>query len=374
MLRPRGNLGAISRSARFAGYDFVRFSISAILLTAAALKGHQLATSPVIAEGFFDARWLLIATVEFELFFGLWLVSGLLPRLTWAAAFGCFSVFACISLYKALSGEASCGCFGRVEVNPWYTFTLDVACVLALLRWRPSDAILTSSRALPLRGTVVILWWLAAGVPAAVAMDTYQHMVFSEDGGVSEDGNLIVINPENLVGKRFPLMDRIKKPSECSRLHSSSDARRFPKGTWFVVLFSPDCEECGRLMSRLDQLASGLGQSPESSRVLFVELSRADGKRRREIVRFRGRFWQAEVYLSADSFVVTPVLLRMTEGVVDRVITEQELENVFAKDLMRHEACNGEKAGLAGASTKCSFSHILCDCSTAHRQMDERRV
>jgi len=173
------------------GYGLVRIVLAVILLTAAALKCHQLATEPTLGTGLLESRWFLMATVEFELFFGLWLLSGLLPRLTWAAALGCFGLFACVSLYKALSGAASCGCFGRVVVNPWYTFTLDAGCVLTLLRWRPSGMTLMPSQAFLLRGIVVMLTWLMVGVPAAVAMGTYQPSLLGEDGIIGGDGNLV---------------------------------------------------------------------------------------------------------------------------------------------------------------------------------------
>ena len=147
------------------GYDLVRVVLAAVLLVAAGLKGHQLATEPVLDTGFLDFRWLLTATVEFELFFGLWLLAGLLPRVTWAAALGCFGLFACVSLYKALSGYTTGGYFCRVPVNPWYTAMLDATVVLALLRWRPSGVTVSTivpARALALLGGVMLAW-LAIG-------------------------------------------------------------------------------------------------------------------------------------------------------------------------------------------------------------------
>jgi hypothetical protein len=109
------------------GYHRLRLAVAFLLLTAAALKGYDLATGPVLGSGLLDSRWLLIGVVEMEILFGLWLLANILPKLTWAAALACFILFTCISFYKALSGHASCGCFGRVSVNPWYTATLDVA-------------------------------------------------------------------------------------------------------------------------------------------------------------------------------------------------------------------------------------------------------
>jgi len=123
----RGLVNVVLR--RVTGYDVIRIALGVLLLTAAGLKAHQLATEPVLSTGLLDSRWLLMATVEFELLFGLWLLGNIWPKPTWAAALACFGLFAGVSLYKALSGHASCGCFGRVPVNPWYTATLDVAMV-----------------------------------------------------------------------------------------------------------------------------------------------------------------------------------------------------------------------------------------------------
>lgn len=138
-----------SDANKLAAYDAVRIVLGLVLLTAAALKGHQLATDPVAETSLFSSRWFLIGVVEFELFFGLCLLAGLCPRWTWRAALVCFTGFACISLYKAVSGEASCGCFGKVPVDPWHTFLLDLAAVIALSRWRPARGGVARTTAYP---------------------------------------------------------------------------------------------------------------------------------------------------------------------------------------------------------------------------------
>jgi len=63
-------------AGRLAGYDVVRIVVGFVLLTAAALKGYQLAAGPVAETGLLTSRWFLIGVVEFELFFGLWLLAG----------------------------------------------------------------------------------------------------------------------------------------------------------------------------------------------------------------------------------------------------------------------------------------------------------
>ena len=74
----RGIIGALPR-----GYDALRLFLALLLLTAAGLKAHQLATGPLLGPGLLESRWFLVAVVEFELFFGLWLISGLFSFATW---------------------------------------------------------------------------------------------------------------------------------------------------------------------------------------------------------------------------------------------------------------------------------------------------
>jgi hypothetical protein len=81
---------------------------------------------------------LLVLQVELELALGLWLLSGLFPKVAWLASLACFSFFSSITLYKGLTGAASCGCFGSVHVNPWITLlAIDLPAVVALSVFRP---------------------------------------------------------------------------------------------------------------------------------------------------------------------------------------------------------------------------------------------
>jgi hypothetical protein len=43
---------------RLTGYDVVRIALGILLLSAAGLKAHQLATEPAAANAFFGCRWL----------------------------------------------------------------------------------------------------------------------------------------------------------------------------------------------------------------------------------------------------------------------------------------------------------------------------
>jgi len=81
----------------------------------------------------------MIAVVAFEGSLGLWLLAGVWARVSWAVALGCFGLFACVSVYKGLAGETSCGCFGRVETSPWLTAGIGMLAVIALWVLRPGE-------------------------------------------------------------------------------------------------------------------------------------------------------------------------------------------------------------------------------------------
>ena len=57
-------------------YAAIRVILAAILISAAVLKGYQLATGPVLGTGLFSSRILLIAVVEFGWVVGARLLAG----------------------------------------------------------------------------------------------------------------------------------------------------------------------------------------------------------------------------------------------------------------------------------------------------------
>src|SRR5262249_25557508 len=81
----------------------------------------------------------------------------------------CFTLLGGISLYLALAGQPSCGCFGKLALNPWYTFGLDVAAVAALWYWRPrASSVRASPGDSPARLLRPVLY-LASGVTLILA-------------------------------------------------------------------------------------------------------------------------------------------------------------------------------------------------------------
>ncbi len=147
-----------------------------VLLAAAALKAYQLATAPVVENGLFTSRWFLIGLIEFELALGLVLALGLYPRAAGRVALACFAGFGAVSLHQALAGKASCGCLGKIDLRPGYTFLFDLSAVAALWRWN-SGAVNGCAdrggvRRVPsslLLLTIFGILFSSLGIPAAVA-------------------------------------------------------------------------------------------------------------------------------------------------------------------------------------------------------------
>ncbi len=108
----------------------VRSFLGSILVTAGALKLYELAFE---AHEESITTLLLLLFAEAELLGGAWMVVGIHVVRTrrWAAAV--FVGLAVSSLFQALGGKCSCGCFGTLSVNPWFVFVFDLAAVAALL-------------------------------------------------------------------------------------------------------------------------------------------------------------------------------------------------------------------------------------------------
>jgi hypothetical protein len=122
-------------------FTIVRILLGSVLLVAAGLKIYGLSYSAVPQVGWFSQPRVQIATAEWELVLGLWLIYGIALRSLWSAASITFLIFGCISGYLGCVGVASCGCFGTLRVSPWYAFILDVAAVVSLAFCRPSFSI-----------------------------------------------------------------------------------------------------------------------------------------------------------------------------------------------------------------------------------------
>jgi hypothetical protein len=200
-----------------------------------------------------------------------------------------------------------------VRVNPWYTTTLDVALVAALLRWRPNGLSDIKFRQLAKRTACVLLAWLSVGLPAAYAMGTYSDTILSDAGEVIGDGRIVVLEPETWIGKRFPLLDYI------------DIGDRLAEGRWFVLLYHNDCPDCRRAIRNLSRKMTPGRDNPRVALIEVPPYGNANAKIRLSETSFvHGRLRDEREW-----FVVTPAHLELNAGKVvptspDHVLPSKE--------------------------------------------------
>ncbi|MBY0233192.1 MAG: DUF1573 domain-containing protein, partial [Gemmataceae bacterium] len=122
---------------RHAPRSALRRLLALPLLAAGALKLSAL-DAVIPGLGWMGLPWVRLATAQWELVLGAWLLSGAAARAAWLAALLTFSAFAVVSGHLGWVGVASCGCLGPIPANPWWAFGLDVAALAVLAVSYPS--------------------------------------------------------------------------------------------------------------------------------------------------------------------------------------------------------------------------------------------
>jgi len=284
----------------------VCLAVGLLLLIAAGLKAYDLATSPILGAGILQSRWFLIGVVEFELLLGLWLLSGVYPAHAWAVSLGCFLCFGCVTLHKALSGEASCGCFGRVEVNPWVTLGLDVLVVASLLRWRPARREFRATGFFPRQRSShvvrIVAIWLAMGIPIAAAIVAFRDASLTEGGELPQEGTVVVLKPETWAGQRFPLLRFIDIGDDLAH------------GEWLVVLYRHDCAKCQLAIRAYGAFESSIDADNTFEGIALVEVPPYGVSRKSSGVCSHGKLSDA-----TEWFVRTPLEVHLYDGNVTSV-------------------------------------------------------
>jgi hypothetical protein len=300
---PAGQTDGIDHAARTdrREYHVMRAVLALVLLAAAALKTHQLATQPTLGEGLLSSRAFLTVEVEFEILLGLWLLSGLYRRLAWAVTAGCFAVFAGVAFYKGVRGEASCGCFGVVAISPWVTLIFDVLCLGGLLALRPDLRRAKPMNSFRLRlggfgGAAVV-----AGIAAAMAAASFQASRLSPKGEFIGNGRFVLLETKSWVGKPLPLLQHITMREDLA------------KGKWRVILYRHDCPNCR------DDVANLIKPPPVKggpARSAFVEMAPYAEGTKADILPAGGAFSRGRLSDGKDWIIETPVVLELDRGVV----------------------------------------------------------
>jgi hypothetical protein len=249
-------------------YKSVHFVAGLVLAAAAAMKIYQFFLSPLSAADLPSLVENRYAPISGECFLGLWLISGTLPSAARRVAIGCFSAFACYTLFEALSGKTDCGCFGQVHVNPWFTFILDVSLVLVL-----------TFLGKPGRGNAGLSTWaqrkwpvaVAAGIGVAIGVTVammHPKVVSAANGLATADaGQLVILEPHKWLHHRLPVLKDIVVQGSRKPL-----GKRLAVGQWIIMFYHASCDECQQTIPVYEALAQREVLSGKTPHVAFVRV------------------------------------------------------------------------------------------------------
>jgi hypothetical protein len=305
-----------SVSRKLGAYDVVRVLLGLLLLAAAGMKGYSLATGPVAEQDLLTSRWFLIIGVEVEFVLGVLLLIGLWKRPMWFAALLCFSLFTFLAAYKIYRGESSCGCFGRVSVDPRYILTLDILAILALAAFRPLPRAHHNHdwKKIGLIGVFL----LSLGIMSGWTMGTYKPTVVEANGDLIGQGSLIVLEPEKWIGKNLPLFDFIDIGDELK------------KGEWIVVFYHADCHTCQEAVPKYQRLARELAGANSKKRIAFVEMP-PFARPSQNLMDSRIPASYGTLSATKEWFTTTPLAMTLAEGKVS-AIAEGTKASLFVDD------------------------------------------
>jgi thiol-disulfide isomerase/thioredoxin len=193
---------------------------------------------------------------------GIWLISGLFRKAGWLVGVLSFGFFICVTAYKAATGELSCGCFGRIHVNPWITlFTIDVPLFLLLLIFFPrSEKLLPPPWPHPFH-------CLAVAIPASFLIgvlipvlffnkppdrsDKYAYInpdKWQNNSDINPDRPPIAVNPGTEPNR--PVQQTTVEPNEVDlpdwqlMLSHVDIAEQLLTGVKVVLFYHYDCPDC----------------------------------------------------------------------------------------------------------------------------------
>ncbi len=284
----------------------MRSLVGLLLVAAACLKTVQLVTEPAAALVQPLGRYFLSVQIGVEIALGLLVLSGLYWRVLRWFVLTLFTVFAGYSLYLGLSGAASCGCFGFIQVTPWWTFGLDMAVVTGLLLSAVSNhreieaehnylARSLVPAASPRHHRVVVAGAAVIAI-ATTLLVRYASQPSAMAGGLASAGNLIILEPEKWIGQKLPIADAV----DVDLSH----------GEWVILLHRHDCPVCQEEVPWYEQRAIA------GERVALVEVPPYGNSEQHGI-----NCLYAKLRETREWFVQTPVEIRLVNGVVGAMNT-----------------------------------------------------
>jgi len=283
-----------------------------VLIIASVLKIHQLLTEPTISKGFWESWEFFLIQIPLELGLGIWLVCGLFRKAAWVVAVLSFGLFMVVTLQKGLIGAESCGCFGRVEVNPWITLSvIDIPFFLALLIFRPRGYKLLPPP------------WPSAKHFFGVAIPTFivigvimPVLIFNKPPNKTD--RYEVVRPEEWT-KEEPTSEKQtgekQVSEEWSMLKYIDIVNALRSNIVVVVFYSTEWDICHDAIALYDQMSRDMAGNENSIQFALIEIP-PYGSEQDSFVAVDTPCLTGRLDSSKDWYIVTPLVVVIQDGLV----------------------------------------------------------
>jgi hypothetical protein len=248
----------------FFAYAFVSRLLGFVLLLAGVLKGYD-AIGLLLASQFKveSSQWVQPSLAVLEMLFGVWLIIGLYPHISWWLSSLYFVMHLGIAFDRAMAGEATCGCFGRFSPRPWNTFALDVVVLVVLALVHSSSQSISwwrNNRA----GWLAFLILGLTSVSGLMAATWYGQSHLTDDGDIVGTGAEVYLRLDQWVGQRFPLFKHIDVGPQ------------FQRGRWVLMFFRAGCSDCQTMLPQYMGMAYQLASQGHAVRAALIEVPRPE--------------------------------------------------------------------------------------------------
>ncbi len=227
---------------------------SAVLLFAAVTKYWMIMTEPILSRGFWESRDFFIIHVFLTTGLAIWLVCGLFRKASWLLVIAAFTVFIGDTFYRAIVGEVSCGCFGRVVVDPWVTlFAINLPIIVLLLLFRPAGEKLLPPPWPSARH------FFGVAVPTFILLGVILFTAFNYLPPAQTDQYKVVDNQE-WIGTEFEMLSQI----------DAADSLR--DGLCVILFYHNDCPNCREAIPVYSQIYDEITAEGNTTIIAFIEM------------------------------------------------------------------------------------------------------
>lgn len=216
------------KSSARAWWSCYRWAVAGVLLAGATFKAWSPASADAVLGG--AGPWL-------EVGLAVWLVGGWWPEVLRAVVVLVFSLFTAWTARLALSGAASCGCFGAVEVPPWVTAMLDVAIVFAGCAVTPGRGAFAARSSF---ASAVV------GGAAVAVVGAGMILVHDPSPGLTVRGDTVAVDPGKWVGEPLPIRTHLV----------GAGVEALDQGEHLIVLHRHNCHACEDLLREVAMAGS----------------------------------------------------------------------------------------------------------------------